>query len=369
MDNFAAIILAAGFSSRMGLYKPLLPLGNALVLEKSLSTFLTAGIKNVYVVVGHNAHLLKPVVERMGAQWIENTNFAQGMYSSVQAGVKNLPREIKAFFMLPADIPLVQAETIKKLMDMYVQSPAEVIFPVHDNRKGHPPLIATQLRAEILQPEPLGGLKTILNKAKNKKLLHVDDEGVLKDLDREEHYRRMLPPAAAGYPTRSECEQILAAHNVLPQVILHMEQVNKLAQMMALYLNSCGYRLHLALLQAACLLHDIAKGQKNHAEKGGQLLANLGYKEVASLVATHMNLPAAHEELDEAVLLFLADKMVEGTEIVSLAQKKRKKHAFFAGNAAAQQAVESRLQKALFWQQKIEQVIGKPILEIAGESK
>ena len=161
----------------------------------------------------------------------------------------------------------------------------------------------------------------------------------------------MLPPAAAGYPTSSECEQILRKHNLPEPVILHMQQVNKLAQRIALYLNSCGYRLHLALLQAACLLHDIAKGQKNHAEKGRQLLEALGYRDVAALVATHMNLPAGHTQVDEAMLLFLADKMIEGTEIVSLEEKKSKRKEAFAGNPAAQQAVEVRLQKALFWQQ------------------
>ena len=369
MDSLAALIPAAGYSSRMGLFKPLLPLGDSLVIEKTISAFLTAGVKNIYVIIGHNAHLLKPVVERMGAKWIENTSYAQGMYSSVQAGTKILPRGTKAFFLLPADTPLVRAETIKKLIDLFKQDPAEVIFPVYSGQKGHPPLISSQLCPKILREEPAGGLKTLLNQAENIRLLNTGDEGILKDLDREEHYRQMLPPAAAGYPTSSECEQILRKHNLPEPVILHMQQVNKLAQRIALYLNSCGYRLHLALLQAACLLHDIAKGQKNHAEKGRQLLEALGYWDVAALVATHMNLPAGHTQVDEAMLLFLADKMIEGTEIVSLEEKKSKRKEAFAGNPAAQQAVEVRLQKALFWQQKVESIIGKPIMELAGESK
>ena len=63
----AAIILAAGKSTRMGCDKPLLPLGDRTVVERVVDLFQSAGITDVRVVVGHHAERLMPVVRLAGA--------------------------------------------------------------------------------------------------------------------------------------------------------------------------------------------------------------------------------------------------------------------------------------------------------------
>ncbi|MDF2840738.1 MAG: mobA 1, partial [Clostridia bacterium] len=89
-QKIAAIVLAAGYSSRMGELKPLLPLGDKTVIEKVIDAFRKAGIDDVRVVVGYEAQRLMPLLEKRKVQIIQNIEFEKGMFSSVQAGIKSL---------------------------------------------------------------------------------------------------------------------------------------------------------------------------------------------------------------------------------------------------------------------------------------
>ncbi|HEX7512942.1 MAG TPA: NTP transferase domain-containing protein, partial [Candidatus Methylomirabilis sp.] len=84
--ELAAVVLAAGFSRRMGAFKPLLPFGATSILQQILWTMRNAGVGTLRVVVGSNAHLVIPILERDSVRWVMNERYAEGMYSSVQTG-------------------------------------------------------------------------------------------------------------------------------------------------------------------------------------------------------------------------------------------------------------------------------------------
>ncbi len=68
----AAIILAAGRSSRMGMSKPLLPLGPFSVIERVVRSVCQAGIDDIVVVTGHGSAQLAPLLDGLGARMIHN---------------------------------------------------------------------------------------------------------------------------------------------------------------------------------------------------------------------------------------------------------------------------------------------------------
>lgn len=190
--DLAAIILAAGYSSRMKLFKPLLPLGSSTVIENSIDSFRNAGVDNIVVVVGFQAKKLIPVLEQKGVSWVFNENFSDGMYSSIVEGVSSLPQHIKGFFLLPADIPLVRKDTIDSLVEGYKHSNMNIIYPSFSKRRGHPPLISSFLFSEIINYDGTGGLKALLRKyEEHAHYVDVDDEGVLIDIDTYEDYLRL----------------------------------------------------------------------------------------------------------------------------------------------------------------------------------
>jgi len=194
-QDLAAVVLAAGYSRRMGDFKPLLSFGDTTVIERVVVTVHEAGIGTLRVVVGWNADLLIPLLERCGVPWVRNERFAEGMYSSVQAGVRSLPPEVAAFFLLPGDMPLVCATTLTQLATEWDARPGGVFYPCHEGKRGHPPLIARAYIPEILAETPPGGLRQLLARhAGDAREIEVADPGVLVDLDTSKEYRQRLEP-------------------------------------------------------------------------------------------------------------------------------------------------------------------------------
>lgn len=194
----AAIVLAAGFSNRMGRFKPLLPLGQATVLEWAVGSLLSGGIADVVVVAGHRAEDLWPYVDRLGCHLALNRRPELGMFSSVLTGMAALAADVGAAFILPVDVPLVRPDTIRLLAGAYLGSRASVLYPTYGGKRGHPPLVARHCFAEPLSPTLSGGLATVLAWRTDALDVPVADEGVLWDMDTQADYGRMLARVAAA---------------------------------------------------------------------------------------------------------------------------------------------------------------------------
>jgi len=370
LKKIAALIPAAGYSSRAGFFKPLLPIDSSLVIERSVYTFQQAGIEDIHVVIGHRANLLIPVLTSLGVKTIMNPDYDQGMYTSVQAGVRSLESEVEAFFLLPADYAFVSSETVRSMLRAYQGSSFEVIYPVYRENRGHPPLIFAKLRDRILACEPEGGLKELLEReAHNSAEIQVDDEGILIDLDSEEDYQRAIQGRLPPYPTRKQCMNILQEHHLPKPVVEHVQAVARISCTIAEHLNSRGYRLHLGMVMAASMLHDIAKGEKEHTNKGSQLVAGLGYPEVAAVIGSHMILAPEHRnQISETSIVYLADKLVIGHRPVSLDEKLESRLKGFDEEAARQGARE-RIGQAMALQKQIESIMGLKIEDILKENR
>ena len=191
--DLAAVVPAAGYSRRMDAFKPLLPFGSATVIERVIATIREAGVKTIRVVLGWQADRLIPVLERSGVPWVMNERFAEGMYTSVQAGVRSLPSDVAAFLLLPADMPLVRAATLIRLAAEWDAKPSGIFYPRHQGKRGHPPLIAGTYVPEILGEAPSGGLRELLARhAADAREVEVADPGILADLDTPDDYRESV---------------------------------------------------------------------------------------------------------------------------------------------------------------------------------
>lgn len=193
VTRIAAIILAAGCSSRMGTLKPILKLGKQTILKRAISLFQDFGIADVIVVVGHRANELISQVENCRARAITNEQFERGMFSSVQAGVKALSPDSHAFFVLPVDIPLVHPRTIKDLLEAYRSGNSQIVFPAFLGKRGHPPLMSARYRNEILSYCGDEGLRGFFGKHnRHSERVEVADEMILFDLDTPADYKALL---------------------------------------------------------------------------------------------------------------------------------------------------------------------------------
>jgi molybdenum cofactor cytidylyltransferase len=192
MRPIAAIVLAAGYSTRMKDFKPLLPLCDDTVIGRLVSTFLSCGIDTL-VVAGYRGNDLRAALKDKNVTVVDNPAYASGMFSSVQAGVRALKQDYSAFFVMPVDIPLVRPSTIRLLEKAAVSNPGKAIYPVFNGKRGHPPLVPIAVADKILKQNTGGNLKDILESGVILSCeVPVDDKYILMDLDTPEDYRKML---------------------------------------------------------------------------------------------------------------------------------------------------------------------------------
>ncbi len=360
-DNFAAVILAAGYSSRMGDFKPLLKFGEYTALETIINTFTTSGICNIIVVVGHRGNEIIDVLKGSQVKCIDNKNYFQGMYSSVLKGIEILKEDVNAFFMLPVDIPLVKVHTIETLKSQYLCCDKGIIYPTFNGKRGHPPLIDCKYKDIIVKTNEDGGLKNILSKFDEDSLnVPVFDKFTTMDMDTKSDYMELLKYSNLRVPNREECYSILKMHDVPENVIRHCTKVSEVAIYILNILNKKGYNFDEDLLSAAALLHDIDRKSINHAKKGEETLKKLGYEHIGNIISTHMDIKVSEKEnITENEILYLADKLVKEDKVIPLECRfdhclLKHKNDFDAKDKIKQRYIEAK--KVI---SKIESVIGK----------
>lgn len=165
-SSITGIIVAAGFSFRMKTLKQVLPLKGQPAIVQAVKSLQAGGIHDIRVVVGHRSEQLIPLLQNLKVTIIVNEHYAEGMFTSVQAGVASLPPQTRGFFLLPADTPIISAETFRCLIDTFMTQPG-IVYPGYQGERGHPPLINARYIPDILNWQEEGGLRTVLNRFEN----------------------------------------------------------------------------------------------------------------------------------------------------------------------------------------------------------
>jgi len=313
------IILAAGLSQRMGVFKPLLPVGAIPAVLRCVSIAKSAGVGDIIIVTGNNSRELEDVFSRDNdpqIHLVHNDGFRDGMFSSVHAGARELPRDIDGFFLLPSDCCAVSSDTLLTLTGEFDKTgKTSVTRPKLNGQRGHPPLIPALYLDDLLSHNGEDGLKGFLRPLPTLEI-EINDPGFLLDMDSPEDYTNLLTHLGfPEYPDRAQSLALLAELNTPPDIIAHGEDVAKTAIKIA----SAMGNLDVALLESACLLHDIKRMEPLHEIAGMKLLLQKGYPKAAILVRDHMDLPNEPIiEITERELLYLADKLCRRGKLVRL---------------------------------------------------
>ncbi|WP_319777279.1 DVU_1551 family NTP transferase [Maridesulfovibrio sp.] len=345
------LILAAGFSSRMGKLKALLPLNGCTVLSRCIRSLVNGGAADIYVVTGHKADKVGAEAKVLGMHEIFNPDYEQGMFSSVKKGVQELPDDAEAFLILPVDIPLVRSSTIRALTFDYSSAPTDIIYPCFRGERGHPPLINTKLIPEIIAHDGKGGLRTVLERHdSNARDLNMPDIGILHDLDTPEDYEKARQISRRRVPLPEECEALWELADTPLQTREHCKTVAEAACLMAEALNKARNHnkpLDLNIVKCAALMHDVAKLKRNHEAAGAAILAGYGFSGIADIVAAHRDTDIKPDSpLTEREIVFLADKLFQGTNPVSLDQRYGKTLERWKDDPEAVTAITGRLERA-----------------------
>jgi CTP:molybdopterin cytidylyltransferase MocA len=345
------IILAAGFSERMGVLKPLLPVGGESALLRAVRLGRTEKIHVISVVTGHRHEEVESELLKCSAKnvrHIYNKHYAKGMFTSVRAGIRSLPGDVDAFFLLPVDHCAVRPETLEKVAAAFALSNGQaVVYPTYNGERGHPPLIPRAFAAVIGEYGGNDGMRGFLAPYPFEEA-DTDNRGILLDMDTPSDYEALLTHLGLPvYPDKNMCYRLLEKYGAPENVITHCRRVNELALAIAGLLIKKGVPINKDLLSAACLLHDIARTEQAHAAAGMKLLLTEGYPAAARLVGAHMDPPDnSSPEPDEGALLYLADKLSRNGKITAPEATLSALEARFAGDPAALAGAAERMRHA-----------------------
>ncbi len=209
VQTTAAIILAAGSSSRMGSgrHKLMLPLDGRSVLARVLDATLASQARPIVVVVGHLSAQVRLQIEHYtnydDVMLIENTRYLSGMSSSVRLGIQTLlandykneqsHSHVDSALILLGDQPLITPSIIDGLITAYRAAEKRIVAPLYKGKRGNPVLFDESLFPELIEVTGDEGGRTVLNRHRDEiELVEMEDTQANFDVDTWEAYEQVV---------------------------------------------------------------------------------------------------------------------------------------------------------------------------------
>ena len=179
----------------MGSPKALLTMPDGSTFVWTLvTTLIDGGVDDVFVVGRAEDRPLRDEVERLPrSRFVENARADEGQLSSVIAGLNAADRPgVGGVLVTLVDLPLIAPATVRILIEAFAAAHVPIARTSHRGRHGHPVIFGRQVFDELRRANPAVGAKSVVRAHAASVLdVEVDDEGVLRDIDTPEDYRRL----------------------------------------------------------------------------------------------------------------------------------------------------------------------------------
>jgi len=184
----AAIVLAAGRATRMGVQKVLLPLQGRTLVGRAVDAAVRSKATRTLVVVGHEAARVREAIAAEPVTVVDNPDHVAGMSGSLRAGLR-AAGEVDAALVLLGDQPFVTSALLDRLIDRFSETGAPAVRPVVGGRPANPVLLGAALFPEIMaQRGDVGGREILERREDQVSLVEVDDPRTVADIDTVQDY-------------------------------------------------------------------------------------------------------------------------------------------------------------------------------------
>jgi molybdenum cofactor cytidylyltransferase len=202
--SVAAVILAAGRSTRMGANKMLADIGGEPLIRRTVRAVLASRARPVVLVTGHEPEKLAESIAGLDIVSIRNPLYAEGLSTSLIAGTAALPKSAQAALICLGDMPLIGPAVLDGLIARFEEEPgASAVVPAYGGAWGNPVLLSGKLFALVATLRGDAGARKLLQGRSDVSVLEVKDPAILIDADTPEallEMRRRIksPPAPAS---------------------------------------------------------------------------------------------------------------------------------------------------------------------------
>lgn len=186
-NRVAAVILAAGGSTRFGSPKQLARWGDKTFIEQVVDSALASPAKPVVVVLGAEVEQCRALLRSRPVEIVVNPAWAEGQSTSMQAGLASLPANVGGALFLLVDLPGVTPALLDELIQRHRETLAPLVWPEVEGQRGNPVLFDWVLFPELRQIRGDTGGRPLLLKYKDQaERVWVAEAGILRDFDRPE---------------------------------------------------------------------------------------------------------------------------------------------------------------------------------------
>lgn len=183
--SISALILAGGKSERFGAPKVLQSFKNIPFLMRIVDALRQAEIQSIFLVLGHQADkIIKKLPKIEDLKIVFNEDYECGQFSSLQAGIRNLPADSLGCLVCLIDQPQIQSGVVQNILAESNLNLDKIIIPTFNNRGGHPVYIPNNLFQEIKNTSPKTSLRAVF--LNHNDLIHrltVENALILEDID------------------------------------------------------------------------------------------------------------------------------------------------------------------------------------------
>jgi molybdenum cofactor cytidylyltransferase len=191
MIEVSAILLGAGESKRMGVDKLSLPWGSETIFEHCLETLLRSKVKEVIIVLNDRMKWVIDHVKDQKVRVVNNPYSKMGMGASIRRGLQAIDPSSRGILIALGDQPLIKTRTINALIHAFVQGRGTIVVPSFQGEQGHPVIFHRRYLKELLKLKgDVGGRSIIEKHPVEVWLVRVKSEGVMRDIDTWEDYRK-----------------------------------------------------------------------------------------------------------------------------------------------------------------------------------
>jgi molybdenum cofactor cytidylyltransferase len=189
----SAILLAAGESKRMGKPKQLMPWGKSTILTQAIDNLKSSAVDEIIVVLGYRAEEITKTIATKPVEIAISPNYKQGMSAAIIAGLNLVASQSQAVMLALGDQPLVDSQTINRLIDEFYNHDKGIVIPTYHGKRGHPVIFAIKYKPELLELKgDIGGREIIKNHPDDTLEVAADSEGVISDIDNRSDYQSQL---------------------------------------------------------------------------------------------------------------------------------------------------------------------------------
>jgi molybdenum cofactor cytidylyltransferase len=194
--QIAAIILAAGASSRMGENKMLLPVGGTPMVRRAAQRALDAGLNPVVIVLGKDEALVRDALLGLPVAFAHNADFTGPTSGSLHAGLNALEPAVDATMVMLADMVHISTDMLRALIASAITGAASLEVSRYDDVLAPPLLFRRALWPELLAWHGEGCGKAVVKAHQHEASIHDWPSAALTDIDTPGDYQALTGTGA-----------------------------------------------------------------------------------------------------------------------------------------------------------------------------